>query len=182
MFYFMLQTLTKKLETATILSKPDKSLTKTKHWVVRNVCIRKKTLIGNVKMWKMGTFITVNAFYVNQVLVSVIHHKHWLVSMASNQLLIEPETKHDTTTPMIIYSHRQTYSDILRAEVLTQRRSLGEQRGGADQLHTPSEYYRRTHPNTHTEERRSVWRRGGGGGGGGRWEECRGDEERKGRL
>lgn len=170
MFYFMLQTLTKKLETATILSKPDKSLTKTKHWVVRNVCIRKKTLIGNVKMWKMGTFITVNAFYVNQVLVSVIHHKHWLVSMASNQLLIEPETKHDTTTPMIIYSHRhiQTYIQWHTEGwgTYTEKESGGAERRRRSAAHTfwilPPHTPKHTHRREEecmAERRRRRWRK-----------------------
>lgn len=40
------------------------------------------------------------------------------------------------------------------AEVLTQRRSLGGQRGGADQLHTPSEYYcTQTHTHRREDER-----------------------------
>lgn len=42
------------------------------------------------------------------------------------------------------------------AEVLTQRRSLGGQRGGADQLHTPSEYYRHTQTHTHRREDERV--------------------------
>lgn len=73
-FYFMLQTLTKKLQTATILSKPDKSLTKTKHWVVRNVCIGKKTLIRNVKMhftwtkcWFLSFIINTDWFQCRQI-------------------------------------------------------------------------------------------------------------------
>lgn len=60
-----------------------------------------------------------------------------------------------------------------RAEVLTQRRSLGEQRGGADQLHTPSEYYRRTHTHIHRREEKRMAEREeavGEGGVGGDWD------------
>lgn len=55
----------------------------------------------------------------------------------------------------MINVHIGTHSDT-GAEVLTQRRSLGGQRGGADQLHTPSEYYRCTQTHTHRREDERV--------------------------
>lgn len=70
--------------------------------------------------------------------------------MDTIQIQAKPKTKYITGGFTDDYCHsvqiqRQgCIADRQRAKVLTQRRSQGEQRGGADQLHTPSEYYIRT--------------------------------------